>query len=148
MCSPILCIYIIVIIILLIYMWDFNSIMYVYMTHFSYNTRRIYFLCLFLSRTLTTKHFLNIHTLKNIGFWTCKIAILVWHYTLKKPRGATNILSFNKVFNSLSLCFVYLVLQTILDVYLYIYLQGFILSEVPVRVIVFNATFNNFSFIS
>jgi hypothetical protein len=39
MCSPILCIYIIVIIILLIYMWDFNSIMYVYMTHFSYNNR-------------------------------------------------------------------------------------------------------------
>jgi len=62
---PLLCIYIIVIMILLIYMWDFNSIMNV----FSYDTRNVYSLCLFLSRTLTTKIYLSSRTLNNNGFW-------------------------------------------------------------------------------
>jgi hypothetical protein len=47
--------------ILLIYMWDFNFIMYV----FAYDTRNIYSLCLFLSRTLTTKIFLSSRALNN-----------------------------------------------------------------------------------
>ena len=51
-------------------------------------------------------------------FWTCKVAILVWQKTLNKSLSETKILSFNKVFNSLSLC---VVLQTILDVFIYIY---------------------------
>ena len=51
MCSPIVYLYYRYYIILLIYMWDFNSIMYV----FSYGTPNIYSLGLFLSHTLTTK---------------------------------------------------------------------------------------------
>ena len=40
-CVALLCIYIIVIVFLLIYMWDFNSIMYV----FSYDTRNSWVFC-------------------------------------------------------------------------------------------------------
>ena len=40
-CVAILCIYIIVIVFLLIYMWDFNFIMYA----FSYDTRNIWVFC-------------------------------------------------------------------------------------------------------
>ena len=45
---------------------------------------------------------------------------ILFNQALIKSLGGTKILSFNEVFNSLSLCFVYLVLfvlQTILDVY-------------------------------
>ena len=111
-CVALMCIYIIVIINLLIYMCDFNSIMYV----FSHITGNIHYLCL-LFRTLTIKN----------CFLTCKVTILTWHKTLKKYLSETKIVSFNKVFNSLSLCFVYLVLlyQRLfsLDVHIYIRLK-------------------------
>ena len=51
-------------------------------------------------------------TVNNL-FWNCKVAILVRHFIqldIDKVRRWDEILSFNKVFNSLSLCFVYLVL--------------------------------------
>jgi hypothetical protein len=61
-------------------------------------------------------------------FLTCKVAILTWHKKLKKYLSETKIVSFNKVFNSLSLCFVYLVLLYqrlfFLDVYIYILGSG------------------------
>ena len=56
-----------------------------------------------MSRTLTVTNL----------FWNCKVAILVRHFIqldIDKVRRWDEILSFNKVFNSLSLCFVYLVL--------------------------------------
>ena len=60
----------------------------------------------------------------------CKVTILVRHQTLKKSLGETNILLFNKIFNSLSLCFVYLVLFCVLGVALctwccFVYLVSF-----------------------
>jgi len=57
-CVALLCIFVFIII-LLIYMW--NS--YV----FSYDTRNIYYLCLFLSHPLTMKNFLSNRILNNNG---------------------------------------------------------------------------------
>ena len=72
-------------------MWNFNVIIYVFSNH----TRSI---------------------------WVpCKVVILVRHYTLKKSFDEMKIVSFNKVFNSLSLCFVGVVVQNILDVYNLVY---------------------------
>ena len=91
-CVALLWIYIIVVVFLFIDMWDFNSFMYV----FSYEWHLV-----LLSRTLTVKN----------PFWNCKVTILVRQFIqLIKSLGGTNNLSFNKVFNSLSLCFVFFVM--------------------------------------
>jgi len=66
MCNPIVYLY---------YCYNFINLYvgfqlyYVCTFVFSYDTRNIYSLGLLASRTLTIKNF----------FWTCKVAMLVWH---------------------------------------------------------------------
>ena len=96
-------------VLLLIYMQDFHSFMHVV----SY----VHLLVL-LCRTWTVKNF----------FFKFEKSVycfeILFNQTLIKSLGGTKIFSFNEVFNSLSLCFVYLVLfykpfQTFIYIYIY-----------------------------
>ena len=99
-------------------------------------------LLVLLYRTWTVKNF----------FWKFEKSLycfeILFNQTLIKSLGGTKILSSNEVFNSLSLCFVYLVLfykpfQTFIYIYIYIHAPVIVLISIHVYmfcpvVVVFN----------